>query len=272
VARRHQRAKIEEYAGYYFVVLYAAHVNVRTRRIRTAELQFFWGPNYLVTIRSEPFPQIDDLIARAHAGALAPVVGVDHRSLAIADLVYRLVDAIVDGYFPAVDALAEWIEDIEDTMFAAPRQRASLSTPQALFGLKKDLLHMRKTIAPCREVLNVLLRRDQTLFDDQLLPYFQDIYDHTVRTIDSLDTYRDLLASVLDTHLAMVSNEVSVTVRRMTAITAVLMVNALIAGIYGMNFDLIPELHWQYGYPYSLGLMGFTSAVLIVVFRRIGWL
>ena len=96
---------------------------------------------------------------------------------------------------------------------------------------------MRKTIAPSREIVNVLLRRDHALFGNEFVPYFQDVYDHTVRVIDTLDTYRDLLASALDAHLSIVSNDVSQTVKKMTAVTAILMVNALIAGIYGMNFD-----------------------------------
>jgi magnesium transporter len=97
------------------------------------------------------------------------------------------------------------------------------------------------------------------------------VYDHTVRVIDSLDTYRDLLASALETHLSIVSNEVSQTVRTMTAVTAILMVDALIAGIYGMNFDRIPELHWEYGYVWALGLMLAISFALWVLFRRIRW-
>jgi magnesium transporter len=104
------------------------------------------------------------------------------------------------------------------------------------------------------------------------VPYFQDVYDHTVRAIDTLDTYRDLLASALDVHLSIVSNEVSQTVRKMTAITAILMVNALIAGIYGMNFDRIPELHWEYGYFYALGLMFAVSLAMFIGLRRIQWL
>jgi magnesium transporter len=97
------------------------------------------------------------------------------------------------------------------------------------------------------------------------------VYDHTVRVIDSLDTYRDLLASALDTHLSIVSNEVSQTVKKMTAVTAILMVNALIAGIYGMNFDVMPELQWRYGYAWALGLMITATIALWIVFRRIRW-
>jgi magnesium transporter len=270
VTRRHQRAKIDEYSDYYFAVLYAARPDLQARRIRTSELQFFWGAKYLVTLHTEPFPEIDDLVERVRAGTLTPVVSAGERPLAIADLVYRLIDAVVDGYFPAIDALAEWSESIEDAMFSSSGRRAR-DTLQAIFGLKKQLLHVRKTIAPGREVVNVLLRRDHALFSDEFFPYFQDVYDHTARVIDSLDTYRDVLASALDAHLSLVSNDVGQTVKKMTALTAILMVNALIAGIYGMNFDIMPELHWFYGYPWALGLMLAASLAMWSVFKRIQW-
>jgi magnesium transporter len=142
---------------------------------------------------------------------------------------------------------------------------------RSIFALKKDLLRLRKTIAPSREVVNVLLRHDQALFGDEFFPYFQDVYDHTVRVIDSLDTYRDLLSSSLDTYLSIVSNDVNQTVKQMTAVTAILMVSALIASIYGMNFDVMPELHWHYGYGWALGLMAGASILLWLLFRRIRW-
>jgi magnesium transporter len=117
---------------------------------------------------------------------------------------------------------------------------------QTIFGIRKDLIQVRKVVAPGCEVINVLLRRDHQLFGDDFYPYVQDVYDHTVRVIDSLDTYRDLLGSALDTYLSIVSNDVSQTVKKMTAVTAILMVNALIAGVYGMNFEVMPELKWTY--------------------------
>jgi magnesium transporter len=268
VTSRHQRPKIDEYPGYYFCVLYAARVNLTTRSITVSELQFFWASSYLVTIHSDPFPEVDDLASRARAGTLAPVIGSTGRPLAIVDLAYRLVDAVVDGYFVAVDALAEWSEDLEQAMFSRPRTQDTL---QSIFALKRNLLYLRKTTGPSREVVNVLLRRDQPLFGDEFFPYFQDVYDHTLRVIDSLDTYRDLLSSALDTYLSIASNDVGQTVKKMTAVTAILMVDALVSGIYGMNFDIMPELHWQYGYAWALGLMVVTSLALWVLFRRIRW-
>jgi magnesium transporter len=270
VARQHQRAKLDDYPGYYFGVLYVARVDLVGRHITTAELQFFWGATYLVTVHSAPMPEIEHLAARARDGTLTPVVGADRRQLEIADLAYHLVDAVVDSYFPAVDAIAEWSDGIEEAMFAITRRPAQ-ATLQAIFGLKKDLVEMRKVVAPGREVVNVVLRREHARFSEELMPYFQDVYDHIVRVTDSLDVHRDLLASALDTYLSIVSNDVSQTVKKMTAVTAILMVDALVAGVYGMNFDRMPELHWEYGYAYALALMALLSLGLAALFRRIRW-
>ena len=269
VVRKHQRPKLDEYPTYVFGVLYATFVDPGSRRISGAELQFFWGPTYLVTLHTQPVAELGDLVTRARSGSLTPVITTAHRPLAIVDIVYRMIDAVVDGYFPGVDAIAEWTEDLEEQMFAGQRDPEMLQT---IFSIRKDLIHLRKLIAPSREVVNVLLRRDHNLFGDEFDPYFQDVYDHTVRVIESLDTYRDLLGSAVDTYLSVVSNDVGQTVRKMTAVTAILMVNALIAGIYGMNFAYMPELQWQYGYYYSLGLMLLCSLILLAIFRRIRWL
>jgi magnesium transporter len=269
VLRRHQRPKIDAYMDSYFVVLYAALVHPRRRsHVETRELQFFWTRTSLVTIHSEPLQEIDDLVKRVQDESLGPILTSRHRSLEIADVVYRLIDAVVDGYFPVLDRLAEWAEDIEEEMFSARRGSHTL---HSIFSLKKELFHFRKVVAPSREVVNSLLRREHDLFDDEFVPYFQDVYDHINRVIDSLDTYRDLLASGLDTYLSFVSNDVNQTVKRMTALTAILMVNALIAGIYGMNFSEMPELHWQFGYPFAIAMMLLSSGVLFVVFRRLRW-
>jgi magnesium transporter len=256
VARRHQRAKLDEYPGYYFGVLYAIRVDTVERRATGAELQFFWGPRYLVTIHDEPFPEIDALADRARSGVLGPVVRADTRAVQIPDLVYRLIDSVLDGYFTAVDALAEWLEDLEEGMFSSPHDSAVL---QRIFGLRKDVVQLRKLVAPSRDVVNVLLRRDHHLYGD------------VVRVIDSLDTHRDVLGSALDTYLSIVSNDVNQVVRKMTALATILMLDALIAGIYGMNFVYIPELSWRFGYLWALGLMAASTLGLLAIFKRRRW-
>lgn len=271
VTRQHQRPKVDTYDGYYFVVMYSAAArerrHARASRIQTYELQFFWSKTHLVTIHTHPTAEIDDVAKRVKEHTLAPAYG-EGRPLEVADVAYWLIDAVVDGYFPVVDLVAEWSEDIEQEMFS---ERRGSGTLQSIFALKKDLFHLRRVLAPSREVVNALLRREQGLFGDEFYPYFQDVYDHINRVIDGLDAYRDLLSSSLDTYLSFVSNDVNQTVKRMTALTAILMVDALIAGVYGMNFLYMPELQWPLGYPFALGLMLVATLTAIAIFRRIRW-
>jgi magnesium transporter len=272
VARRNERTKIEEYPGYYFGDLYAATASdtiAGGHRIATSELQFFWGANYLITLHDAQIDVIDDLVARTRAGSLLPVVLAQKSGLTVPDLTYRIIDGLTDGYFPVIDALAEWANDIEEEMFSPRRDQDTL---EAIFSVKKQLFHFRKVLGPSRDAVNVLLRRDHSFYTVDFYPYFQDVYDHLVRLIDSVDGYRDLLSSLLDTYLSFVSNDVNQTVKTMTGVTAILMVDALIAGIYGMNFVNIPELQWTFGYLYALLLMLGVSVSMFVLLRRMRWL
>ena len=143
---------------------------------------------------------------------------------------------------------------------------------------------MRRYVAPLRDAVNVLLRRVESIEDDErsearrrdraraLFAYFQDVYDHTIRVVDTIDTYRDLLSGTLDAHLAVASNRLNEVVKVLTSVSIILMTWATISGIYGMNFTDMPELHWHYGYPYALGLMGGLGAAEWLYFRRRKWL
>jgi magnesium transporter len=271
IEHHHQRPKLDDYGEYSYGVLYAVGTEKskgKRRRLQMHEVQFLWGPSCLVTLHWAPIPAIDELTERARKGTLKATVGNEHQPVRMPDIAYELLDAIVDGYFPALDSLAEASEEIEEEMFSPRRSSVTL---QSIFNLKKDLFQVRKVVAPARDVINVLLRRDHKLFSEEYFPYFQDLYDRTNRVIDGLDTYRDLLSTALDTYLSFVSNDVNQTVKKMTAVTAILMVDALIAGIYGMNFDNIPELHWGFGYYFALTSMVAATLTLWVLFRRIRW-
>lgn len=183
-------------------------------------------------------------------------------------LLYSLLDTIVDAYFPVVDSIVERVEDLEEQVF----QRFNQSAIESIFALKKDLLALRKVLAPERDVLNVLVRRDLPIFKEHTLVYFQDIYDHVVRITDSIDTYRDLLSSALDSFLSVQSNRLNITVQTLTSVSIMLMSLAAVTGWYGMNFAAMPELNSRFGYP------GVTAAVIVILvveylfFKRKRWL
>lgn len=183
-------------------------------------------------------------------------------------LLYSMLDTIVDNYFPVVDSIVDRVEDLETEIFERFNQQAI----ESIFSLKKDLLGLRKVLAPERDVLNILVRRDLPIFDQQTLLYFQDLYDHIVRITDSVDTYRDLLSSALDSYLSMQSNRLNVTVQTLTSLSIILMSVAAITGWYGMNFASMPELTSRLGYPGVLLAVVVIVIVEVIFFKRKGWL
>jgi magnesium transporter len=182
--------------------------------------------------------------------------------------VHALLDALVDDYFPLMDQVADRVEDLEDTIFI----HFDESSIQTMFKLKKDLLSMRRVVAPERDALNVLLRRQLPIFAPEDVAYLQDVYDHIVRVTDNIDTYRDLLSSALDSYLSLQSNNLNQVMKLLTIGSIVLMTDGLVAGIYGMNFRNMPELGWGIGHGWALILMAALNAVLIVYFLRKKWL
>jgi magnesium transporter len=257
----HERPKIETYEGYYFLVFYYLRYDKAGERLITQAMNLFVGPNYLVSVHRGKIPVIDETIKRwkTNEEQFNQDVGV---------LLYELLDAIVDDYFPVIDELAERVEELEEKIF----ENFQESALQDVFRLKRDLLGARRIAAPERDVLNVLIRREVPIFERNTILYLQDVYDHIVRITDSIDTYRDLLSSALDAFLSVQSNKLNQIVKFLTITSIVLMSDALIAGIYGMNFVHIPELQWFFGYPWALGLMVVISVALIVLFKKKKWL
>jgi magnesium transporter len=265
--RQHERPKVDSYEGYYFLVFYAIAYDEGKNRLRTEAMNLFVGANYLVSVHHEEIRAIDETIKRWQKDEEG--FGNDTGAL-----LYNLLDTITDDYFPVIDRLAERVEDIEQRIF----ERFSEGALQDVFGLKRDLLSIRRVVAPERDVLNILIRREVPIFERNTILYLQDVYDHIVRITDSIDTYRDLLSSALDAFLSVQSNKLNQILKILTIASIVLMSNALIAGIYGMNFDPdysplnMPELRWYLGYPFALGLMVLITVLLILFFRWRKWL
>jgi magnesium transporter len=259
--RRHQRPKIDIYQDSIFIVFYT--LELVDDHPRTREISLFAGQHFLITVHEGELGVIDETANRWNEAVLkqtaTPSIGL---------LVYSLLDAIVDGYFPVVDELSERVDDLEMEIFSGDASE----THEELFSLKKDLLAVRRVVAPERDVMNVLVRRDAPIFSHEEITYLQDVYDHLLRTTDAVDTYRDLLSSALDISVSMASFRLDDTVKRMTSASIILMSMALISGIYGMNFARMPELDWQWGYAFALGLMVAIGGGLAWFFRRIDWL
>ena len=247
--------------GYYFVVFYAAAYNKTADHIETHAVNLFIGANYLVTVHAGVVQDIADTMARWRA----PRSPLGSR---VSALVHALLDAMVDDYFPLMDQVADRIEELEDTIFVNFDERSI----EVMFRLKKDLLAMRRIVAPERDVLNVLLRCQLPIFGPEDIAYLQDVYDHIVRVTDNIDTYRDLLSSALDSYLSLQSNKLNQIMKLLTIASILLMSAALVTGFYGQNFRAFPELEWGIGSAWSLILMALITAGLVVYFRIKRWL
>jgi magnesium transporter len=259
--KHHERPKVESYDNYYFLVFYAISYDEKGNRLRTEPMNLFIGANYLVSVHQGEIKAIDETIKRWQKDE--EEFGQDAGAI-----LYALLDTITDDYFPVIDRLADQVETIEEQIF----ERFSEDALQSVFALKRDLLSVRRIVAPERDVLNVLIRREVPIFDSHTIQYLQDVYDHIVRITDSIDTYRDLLSSALDAFLSVQSNRLNQIVKVLTITSIVLMTDALIAGIYGMNFEFIPGLHSAYGFWGSILVMIVLSVGLAAFFRWRKWL
>lgn len=259
--RSHERPKVETYDHYYFIVFYAACRNTQNDGTEIEALSLFIGANYLVTVHQREINVIQEVLQRWQS----PNSPFSDK---IARLVYALLDALVDEYFPLMDGIAERVENLEDSIF----EHFDEGAIESIFHLKKELFSLRRVVSPERDVLNVLLRRELPIFKSKDLAYLQDVYDHVVRVTDTIDAYRDLLASAMDSYLSLQSNKLNQIVKVLTLASIILMTDALIAGIYGMNFQFMPELGWRYGYPSALVLMIAISVGLALFFRHKKWL
>lgn len=257
----HQRPKVEEYTGYYFIVLYEAQLAGPNDRLELRELNIFLGNNYLVTVHSRPIRAIEtarrlwsEWIDRSDQGA-----GL---------LAYLLIDGIVDDYLPLLDIISEHMDNLEDSIFGEWRAEVI----EEIFGIKKKLLYLRRSITPLRDVFNTLLRREQPIFPRETHVYFQDVFDHLIRVADTIDTLRDMLSSTMDAYLSVSGNRMNKIMKRLTSISTILMSVTLIAGIYGMNFVFIPETRWRYGYVFALSSMVGVGLALYAYLKKVNWI
>lgn len=260
-SRFRQRPKLDQYETFLMIVFFAL-AWPEGAGPQAQEIHFFAGGNFLITIHRGELPVVEETAQR---WCQSPGIRGKHR---IGLLIYALLDAIVDDYFPVIDALAERIDELEDAIFNA----GDMTAQAKVFALKKDLLAIRRVVAPERDVMNVLVRRDTPLFGSREIVYFQDVYDHVLRVTDAIDVYRDLLSSALDASMSVAANRLNQVIKTLTSSSIILMSVTVIASIYGMNFDFMPELHWALGYPWALGLMLAIAGALYLVFRRIDWL
>ena len=261
VTKPHERPRCDAYSGYYFVVLYAAEHSGGAFAPR--ELNLFWGANYLVTIHRRA-----DAVLSVLAEAQRRWENHEGRdAFGIACLAYTLFESLVDGYFVVQDRVRERIEGIEDAIIQGTEGGAA-----DLFRLRKELLRVPRLLAPTSHVLAEVLRRERTV-PDELRPYFDDVQDHALHVLAELDTYRDLLSAALDVHVFSAFNRLGLIMKRLTAVTVIIMVPNFVASVYGMNFrHLMPPSESNYGFFLVVAMLGIMLVWGFLHSRILGWL
>jgi len=271
VRERHQRAKLEHYPTHGFIVAYTSSLD---------EIDIFIGPCWLISVQEKgnrPEGSDADKGAGTDQDEWTPgdcrqrFERTKDKKPTVGFLLYVILDDLVDTYFDATEQAEENLEKLEERIFSEqlPDERA---VQQELFAIRRRLLVFRRAVVPLREVLASLLRGEVEFVDGSTLTHLQDVYDHVLRAVDSLDSQRELMGNAVDAHLAIISNRMNQVMKTMTSWGAILLGSTLVAGIYGMNFVHMPELKWQLGYPFALGIMMMITLVGYRYFKGKDWL
>jgi magnesium transporter len=262
----HQRSKLEEYPTHLYVVARMAGVN--GDRLDTEQVSLFLGDGFVVTFQERPGDSLEPVRARLRGGrGRIRVAGADY-------LAYALIDAIIDGYYPVLEVYGDWIESLETEVIERPRDEIV----GVIHDARRDVLALRHAIWPMREAVAILYREPIDRISDDTRLYLRDAYDHTVQIIDLLENYRELASALLDVYLSSISNRMNEVMKVLTIIATIFIPLTFIAGIYGMNFSPesspwnMPELHWYWGYPVTLGVMLVVAIGLVFYFRHKRWI
>jgi magnesium transporter len=262
VVHTDQRPKLEAYDDHLFLVTKMIRLSDSSQDIEVEQLSLVLGDGYVISFQETSGDVFDPVRHRVRNSR------VRIRSLGADYLLYALVDAVVDHYFLVLDRLADRSERLEADVFAGPAGRSL----EEIQRLKHDLIFLRRSVWPLREALSTLLREGASLVDGRNLVFFRDVYDHTIHVLDTVEALRDTTSGLLDIYLSAASNRLNEVMKLLTIIATIFIPLTFIAGVYGMNFEHMPELHWPWAYPAVLGGMALVALGMLAFFRRRGWL
>jgi magnesium transporter len=254
--------KIEDFGPYLFLIFRGIDANPPVDRFETIKLAVFLGPNYLITYHRRPMRSVAAVLTKyAHDDKGNLFRGVDY-------LLYEILDHLIEHYFPVLEGIEEDIEGVEERIFAAD----DADTLDAILRLKRRVLEIKRALTPHRDLFGRIARNEFEEITPQTVVFYRDLYDSTYRLAEVADSYRDVLSGTLDAHISMISHRLNEVMKVLTIISTILLPLTFIAGVYGMNFDYMPELHWRYGYFYVWGVMLAVAAGLLLFFRRRRWI
>lgn len=256
-----QRPKLEIYDTYLFAVLKMITFEKSSRKLRHEQISLILGKNYVITFQENGADIFNPLRERIiqYKGRIRKQ-GADY-------LLYALMDVIIDNYFLALEEIGDLIEELENRVLAHPEK----AVVEQIHRLKNELLSFRRVIWPLREVISNLIRDETLLIQSSTDPFLKDLYDHTVHVADSVDTFRDMVSGLLDVYLSNISNHMNEVMKVLTIIATIFIPLSFIAGIYGMNFEFMPELTWRWAYFALWGLIIGIASLMLYYFRKKGW-
>jgi len=256
-----QRPKVEDFGEYLYIVFRAFSCNGGHCPMETEQISLILGQNFVISFQEKESTVFNEILERIRTGKGRTVKsGADY-------LAYSLLDTIVDNYFIVLEHLGERMEALEDALVANPAAK----TLREIHLLKRDLISIRRSVWPLREVLNNLQREGSTLVTETTRVYLRDVYDHAIHAIDTLETFRDMISGMLDIYLSSASNRLNEVMKVLTIIATIFIPLTFIAGVYGMNFRYMPELKWRWGYPAVLLIMTVISAYMLYFFKKKKW-
>ncbi|MFN4895463.1 MAG: magnesium/cobalt transporter CorA [Pseudomonadota bacterium] len=262
IANTKQRPKIEEFDEYIFVAMKMITFDEQAKELVAEHVSLIIGDGYVLSFlenEGDVFEPVRQRIASSKGRI---------RKMKSDYLAYALMDAIVDNYFAVLEDLGDQIDEVEDEVVEAP----TVSTLRTVHHLKRELIFLRRSVWPMREVVNTMLRDESDLVREETRIYLRDLYDHTIHVIDTVETLRDIVAGMLEVYLSSVSNKLNQVMKVLTVMSSIFIPLTFVAGVYGMNFKYMPELEWYYGYPAIMLGMLVVAVALLAMFRRKEWL
>jgi magnesium transporter len=257
-----QRPKMEDFGDYIYIVLRMLYFNEKNKKIDSEQVSLILGPNFVISLQEREGDVFDSIRERIRSGkGRMRKSGPDY-------LTYALIDAVVDNYFVILEKTGDEIESLEEDVVENP----TTGTIHRIHELKREMIFLRKSVWPLREVISVLERLESKLIKDSTRIYLKDVYDHTIQVIDAVESFRDMVAGMLDIYLSSISNRMNEVMKVLTVIATIFIPLTFIAGVYGMNFRYMPELEWRFAYPTVWFVMILIAVLMALYFKKKNWI
>jgi len=257
-----QRPKVEDFDNCIFVVLKMLYFDERGEEIEVEQVSLVLGKNFVISFQEKEGDVFDSVRERIEKGkGRIRKMGSDY-------LLYSLIDSVVDNYFSVLETMGDKIEELEEDIV----ERTAPESLHNIHKVKKEMISLRRSVWPLREVINSLTREKTALVSGNVIIYFRDVYDHTIQVIETVETFRDMLSGLHDTYLSSISNKMNEIMKVLTMFASIFIPLTFIAGVYGMNFSFMPELNWRWGYFSVWGVIIILGVSMLFYFKRKKWL